>query len=608
MELVDISKLLYEMTRTKEDRLLMKWEDDRGRLIEEIHSLSSANHSATETIRRQSDEYNALIQTISNFGVKSSPRRTSQYVNSKVSTNKKTPADSSPEDFITIDRSKTTKKGPLHSFFNTAGGRNISTKTCKKSSSARNAAMEPVSEVWSSEGEAELHATHSSIGGNKNKSSAVLARQGLKTSILAESAQGKTAVSSVRQADKATMLAAADCPTQPVPPVRTHSATAAPSSSLQQPAAPFLASSSITAPAPVRALRPLPPFLPDDAGGTCSLEEQEQEEDLDCTRISEPDLIANPSGEQPVLLVSSQQSLPADECESQTTCGSQRAAHSAVKPTSSAAPLLWTSASRRSSSAARTEGGCSPTQSPPHSQDLLCLGAAEGEESEGEDSKVQAFPAATCAAPLHEIIDLSDSPNKENRSYEKERANMRTEQRTENAEKTTKLPKLFSPSLNSDFAMASQYDGGDSAAGSSRKIRSGKRANVADPAGGDSCEKRRKEERHGTSTTAGPVDQRGSSAGTGKRVSYAHHDEISNNHRNSSVRTDKESRSSSTSAAPKRDGRPAVDPSKCVESVRSRTLRAALPGFACEECARFYETMQQQGESSILSFSLYVLL
>lgn len=605
MELVDITKLLYEMTRTKEDRLLMKWEDDRGRLIEEIHRLSRANLSATKTIRRQSDEYNALIQTISNFGVKSSPRKSSKYVNNKVSLNEKTPADSSPEDFITIDRSKTTKKGPLYSFFNTAGGRNISNKTSKMNSSARNAAMEPVSEVWSSEGEAELHATHSSIGDNKNKNSAVLARQGLKTAIITESAQGKTAVSSVCQA---TMPAAADCPTQPVPPVCTHLTAAVPSRSLQQPEAPFLASSSITAPVPVRALRPLPPFLPDDAGGTCSLEEQEQEEDLDCTRISEPDLATKSSREQPTLLVSSQQSLPVDECESQTTCGSQRAVHSAVKPTS-AAPLLWTSASRRSSSAARTEGGCSPTQSPPHSQDLLCLGAAEGGESEGEDSKVHAFPTATSATPLHEIIDLSDSPNKENRSYEKERANTRTEQRTENAEKASKLPKLFSPSLNSDFAMAAQYeDGGDSAAGSSRKIRSGKRANVADPAEGDSCEKRRKEEKHGTSTTAGPVDQRGSSTWTGKRVSYAHHDEISNNHRNSSVRTDKESRSSSTSAAPKRDGRPAVDPSKCVESVRSRTLRAALPGFACEECARFYETMQQQGEFSILSFSIYVLL
>jgi hypothetical protein len=34
---------------------------------------------------------------------------------------------------------------------------------------------------------------------------------------------------------------------------------------------------------------------------------------------------------------------------------------------------------------------------------------------------------------------------------------------------------------------------------------------------------------------------------------------------------------------------------KCVESVRSKTLRAALPGFTCEECLKFYETMQQQG-------------
>jgi hypothetical protein len=40
--------------------------------------------------------------------------------------------------------------------------------------------------------------------------------------------------------------------------------------------------------------------------------------------------------------------------------------------------------------------------------------------------------------------------------------------------------------------------------------------------------------------------------------------------------------------------RPPVQ-SKTIETVRSKTDRAALPGFTCEECARFYETMQQQG-------------
>jgi hypothetical protein len=59
-----------------------------------------------------------------------------------------------------------------------------------------------------------------------------------------------------------------------------------------------------------------------------------------------------------------------------------------------------------------------------------------------------------------------------------------------------------------------------------------------------------------------------------------------NNNRNSSS-----SGGANSSAA---GARPPVQ-SKTIETVRSKTDRAALPGFTCEECARFYETMQQQG-------------
>lgn len=36
-------------------------------------------------------------------------------------------------------------------------------------------------------------------------------------------------------------------------------------------------------------------------------------------------------------------------------------------------------------------------------------------------------------------------------------------------------------------------------------------------------------------------------------------------------------------------------PLRCIEVVRSKQQREALPGFTCEECLKFYETMQQQG-------------
>lgn len=53
---------------------------------------------------------------------------------------------------------------------------------------------------------------------------------------------------------------------------------------------------------------------------------------------------------------------------------------------------------------------------------------------------------------------------------------------------------------------------------------------------------------------------------------------------------------------------PSVDPKdvtikKCIETVRGKENRAALPGHTCMECLKFYETMQQQGVYSNFSDS-----
>jgi hypothetical protein len=100
----------------KEDRLLMKWEDDSARLHAEILSLREANHHAQIRITQQQEEYSALVRTVANFGTKSSPPR-SQSV-SAVPSKKAAPTtlQQHEDGFMSIDRNKA-KKGPIHSFF-----------------------------------------------------------------------------------------------------------------------------------------------------------------------------------------------------------------------------------------------------------------------------------------------------------------------------------------------------------------------------------------------------------------------------------------------------------------------------------------------------------
>jgi hypothetical protein len=109
MELQDIAKLVYEVTRVKEDRLLMKWEDDSARLHAEIVSLREANHQAQVRITQQQEEYSALVRTVANFGTKSSPPR-SQSV-SAVPSKKAAPTtlQQHEDGFMSIDRNKAKK-------------------------------------------------------------------------------------------------------------------------------------------------------------------------------------------------------------------------------------------------------------------------------------------------------------------------------------------------------------------------------------------------------------------------------------------------------------------------------------------------------------------
>lgn len=120
MELQDIAKLVYEITRVKEDRLLMKWEDDRAHWLAEVERLREAYRDSCDEIARQQSDYNALLHTVASFGTKRSPPRVRLSQNGKEGVNNSSTKNQPGEDkdgFITINRSKGSKTGPMHSFF-----------------------------------------------------------------------------------------------------------------------------------------------------------------------------------------------------------------------------------------------------------------------------------------------------------------------------------------------------------------------------------------------------------------------------------------------------------------------------------------------------------
>ena len=129
MELCDISKVLYEMMRLKEDRLLMTWEDERGNFLAEINKLRTSTEAANEKISEQQSDYERLIRTISGFSSTSSPPQLRVTESKRKSTSKAkvsavtstVTCDTSNDEFISIDRGGKLHKGPLHSYFMTPG-------------------------------------------------------------------------------------------------------------------------------------------------------------------------------------------------------------------------------------------------------------------------------------------------------------------------------------------------------------------------------------------------------------------------------------------------------------------------------------------------------
>lgn len=136
MELRGITSLLYELTRVKEDRIVMGWEDERSSTLSKFEQLKTTNAAQAAEILRQREEYENLLRTISSFQKATSPtpvgrnflanitnipkvvRPKSKEVS--IPTPNKRPREHNVDDehdFISIDRSKASKKGPMDSFF-----------------------------------------------------------------------------------------------------------------------------------------------------------------------------------------------------------------------------------------------------------------------------------------------------------------------------------------------------------------------------------------------------------------------------------------------------------------------------------------------------------
>ncbi len=136
MELRGITSLLYELTRVKEDRIIMGWEDERSSTLAKFDQLKASNTAQAAEILRQREEYENLLKTISGFQKATSPTPVSRNFLANITNIPKvvrpkakevsipTPNKRSREhnvddepDFISIDRSKASKKGPMDSFF-----------------------------------------------------------------------------------------------------------------------------------------------------------------------------------------------------------------------------------------------------------------------------------------------------------------------------------------------------------------------------------------------------------------------------------------------------------------------------------------------------------
>ena len=77
----DIARITFELVRTHEDRLLMRWEDDRARLLEEVWRLrrACAKHERTVgAVQREVGELRRLLRPAARAPAAEGPPRASK--------------------------------------------------------------------------------------------------------------------------------------------------------------------------------------------------------------------------------------------------------------------------------------------------------------------------------------------------------------------------------------------------------------------------------------------------------------------------------------------------------------------------------------------------
>lgn len=130
MDFHQMTNIMYELMRVKEDRLLMSWEDDRGHFVRSIQSLQETNVALLHEQERQNVAYHNLLSTIASFNPISSTNLSpitavcagrNRASDASNSVQKRARSSNEDEgDFISINRNKHLKKGPMDSFFNSS--------------------------------------------------------------------------------------------------------------------------------------------------------------------------------------------------------------------------------------------------------------------------------------------------------------------------------------------------------------------------------------------------------------------------------------------------------------------------------------------------------
>lgn len=128
--------------RVKEDRLSMKWEDERCQFVRHIETLTETNEMLLAEQAKQNDSYNNLLGTIASFNPISSSgvspyettakNRFRQANTANGASKRPRPLNDDENDFISINRNKQLKKGSIDNFFASANSVPVSKFTTKK--------------------------------------------------------------------------------------------------------------------------------------------------------------------------------------------------------------------------------------------------------------------------------------------------------------------------------------------------------------------------------------------------------------------------------------------------------------------------------------------